>query len=708
MNFFKRFFNRFKGSRTTQELLPSRLNLLLFFVFLLFALLIGQLAYLQLVKGNYFQAEIDRTDKTTISGNVPRGMIYDSKGRLIVDNKPSSAITYTNGANTKPSDLYQISNRLQKFVHIDDSNLTKRQEADYYLADTSHNKRVTDIINKHKSQDQIQAEGATKQANAAAKFVVHEGIHFSSKQKQAAAIFAKMSSASQYSTVYIKNYDATPTEVAQVSEHQTELPGVQVGMDTQRSYPMGDSMTSVIGKVSNEKQGLPSDRVNQLLAQGYSRNDRVGTSYLEQEYEPILKGSKSQTEISVGSNNKLTDSVEKYHGEKGDNLNLTINSDYQKKVDDALKSTYSAAQSAGATQYADGAYAVAMNPKTGAILAMSGVHNDSKTGKTSDDSLGVMNRTFVMGSSVKGATVLGGLMSGAITPTNSSFPDDAIYLPSTPVKKSVYPLGTFGALNAQKALEVSSNIYMMRLTMREGHAKYIPNRYIKIDDDIFDRMRSNFKQFGLGVPTGVDLPGEAKGIEGPTIADGAVKVGSALDESYGNYDAYTLMQMAQYVSVIANGGYRMRPYIVNSIQKTNNDGKLGAIVDQTQPQVLNRVPFTTDQLDVVHQGMYNVVHGNDGWTTAKPLASVSPSISAKTGTAQSFYYDPDKPNNPNPPQTTTLSFVGYAPSNNPQIAIAIVFPNLSTEKGDYNLTLAKQMFNSYFNKNDNKKDDNNK
>ncbi|UQS84373.1 peptidoglycan D,D-transpeptidase FtsI family protein [Bombilactobacillus thymidiniphilus] len=689
--------HRFNKAKTTQSILPFRLNVLLILVFGLFALLIGQLAYLQLLNGSKFQAEVDRSDKTVISGNVPRGLVYDSKGRLIVGNDPSSAITYTRSGSVKTSDMYQIANRLQKFVYLDDGNLTKRDKADYYLADSKHYKKIQALITKGMSDDEVQSIAQSDLYNRAVKYVSnHINLDLTPAQEQAALIFQKMSSASQYSTVYIKSYHATPKEVAEVSEHQIELPGVQAGVDSQRSYPMGDSMSSIIGKVSTEKQGLPDDRVNQLLAEGYSRDDRVGTSYLEQEYEPILKGSKSQTQISVGPNNKLTDSILKYKGSQGSNLNLTIDSQYQKAVDSAVKQTFSSAQAAGVAQYSDGAYAVAINPKTGAILAMSGVHYDPTTGKTTDDALGVINRTFVMGSAVKGATVLGGLMSGAISPENNVLSDEPIYLPSTPVKKSVYPNGTFGALGATQALEVSSNIYMMRLTMREGNAKYTPNKYIHIDQDIFKKMRANFNQFGLGVKTGIDLPGESSGIEGPTMSDGMVKVGSALDESYGNYDAYTLMQMGQYVSTIANGGYRMKPYIVQSIQKSKNDGTLGAIVNITQPQVLNRVGFDSSQLNVVKTGFYNVVHGTGAWTTAKDLADVSPSMAGKTGTAQSFYYDPKHPDNPNPPSTITLSMVGYAPANNPQIAVAVVLPNLSTEKGNYNLNLVKNMMNAYF------------
>nr|WP_228765881.1 penicillin-binding protein 2 [Bombilactobacillus apium] len=694
---------RFKKSKTTQFLLPFRLNLLLVIVFLLCALLIGQLANLQLLNGHKFQAEVELSDRTVIKGNVPRGLIYDSKGRLIVGNEPNSAITYTKSGNVKAKDMYQIANRLQHYVHIEADNLTDRSKADYYLADKKNYKRIYKQATKGMDKEAINALTDKKLYNRLLKVVQQREITYTPEQIQAAEIFQKMNAAYQYSTVYIKNNKTTPKEVAEVSEHQIELPGIQVGIDSQRSYPMGDSMTSVIGKVSTEKQGLPDDRINQLLAQGYSRNDRVGTSYLEQEYEPILRGSKSKTQISVGSNNRLTDSIQKYKGAQGLNLNLTIDSDYQKKVDQALKSTFASAQSNGVTQYSDGAYAVALNPQTGAILAMSGVHYNPKTNKVTDDSLGVINRTFVMGSAVKGATVLGGLMSGAISPTDNVLSDEPIYLPSTPIKKSVYPIGTFGSLGASQALEVSSNIYMMRLVMRQGHAKYTPRQYIKIDPDIFQKLRSNYNLFGLGVKTGIDLPGESDGIEGPTMSGGMVKAGSALDESYGNYDAYTLMQMGQYVSTIANGGYRMRPYIVQSIQKSERDGSLGPVINQTKPQVLNQVNFTPAQLGVVQTGFYNVVHGNNDWTTARSLANIKPTVAGKTGTAQSFYYDADNPNSPNPPSTITLSMVAYAPADHPTLAIAIVLPNLSSEKGGYNLTIAKSMITDYF-KTEDKKD----
>ncbi len=81
-----------------------------------------------------------------------------------------------------------------------------------------------------------------------------------------------------------------------------------------------------------------------------------------------------------------------------------------------------------------------------------------------------------------------------------------------------------------------------------------------------------------------------------------------------------------------------------------------------------------DQLDVIHQGFYRVVHGTNSWGTAHSLKDVKPSISGKTGTAQTFYYDEDNPGNPKAPEVINATFVGYAPSKDPKLAVAVVFP----------------------------------
>ncbi|WP_425430293.1 peptidoglycan D,D-transpeptidase FtsI family protein [Companilactobacillus nuruki] len=677
--------------------IPFRLNLLFFIVFVLFAMLVAQLAYLQIVYGGKFTAEVDRTDKTVMTGNVPRGMIYDSKGRLLVGNSTSNAITYTKSGSVKSSDIYTIANRLTKYMTVEVGNLTKRDKADYILAAPNKSEQVAKQMPKsYRVDSRGDSLTSTKIYANEVKYIEQQGIHLNDKDLQRATLFKKMSAAYSLSSVFLKDKNLTAKEIAQVSEHLTELPGISIGSNWEREYPQGKSIASIIGGVSTEQQGIPDDELNKMLASGYSRNDRVGTSYLEKNYESILAGTKSQREVQVGSNNQIKKSTLLYKGQKGGNLNLTIDSKFQKQVQSALEEQYNSAKAAGITQYSDGAYAVAVNPKTGAVLAMAGIHNDPKTGKTTEDSLGVINRTFVMGSAVKGATVLGALMDGVITPENNSQDDTPIYLPGTPVKKSVYPAGTFSSLTAIQALQFSSNIYMMNLAMKEANAKYTPNSYIHMDSDIFSKLRGYFNQFGLGVKTGIDISGETTGIEGATKnSDGELKTGSALDLSYGNYDAYTLIEMAQYISTIANGGYRLKPYIVQSIQKTKDDGTKGAYESVTKPSVLNKVGVTQDELDVVRKGMYAAVHGSGYWTTATRLADLSPAVAAKTGTAQSFYYDPDNPSS-DPPETITTSLVSFGPYDDPNIAMAIVFPNLTSEDGGYPQLLAKEIYTDYY------------
>lgn len=677
--------------------IPFRLNLLFFIVFVLFATLVGQLAYLQIVYGGKFTAEVDRTDKTVMTGSVPRGMIYDSKGRLLVGNSTSNAITYTKSGSVKSSDIYTIANRLTKYIAITPDDLTERDKADYILAAPNKSAKVAKQMPKsYRVDSNGDALTSDKIYSNEVKYVQAQGIHLSDKDLQRASLFKKMSSAYSLSTVFLKDKNLSAREIAEVSEHLTELPGISIGSNWNRDYPQGKSIASIIGGVSTEQQGIPDDEINSMLASGYSRNDRVGTSYLEKNYESILSGTKSQRQVQIGSNNQIKKSTVLYKGQKGGNLNLTIDSSFQKKVQADLEEQYNAAKSAGITQYSDGAYAVVLNPKTGAVLAMAGIHNNPKTGKTTEDALGVINRTFVMGSAVKGATVLGAMMDGVISPENNTQADDPIYLPGTPVKKSVYPAGTFGSLDAIHALQYSSNIYMMNLALKEAKATYVPNKQITMNSDIFSKLRGYFNQFGLGVKTGIDISGETTGIEGSTRnSDGSLKTGSALDLSYGNYDAYTLIEMAQYISTIANGGYRMKPYIVQSIQKTKDDGTKGALTSVTQPQVLNKVGFTQDELNVVRKGMYAAVHGSGYWTTATKLKDLSPAVAAKTGTAQSFYYDPDNPSS-DPPETITTSLVSFGPYDDPNVAMAIVFPNLTSENGSYPNLLAHQIYTDYY------------
>lgn len=677
-----KFLNRFKGifdqrkksKKTAQSVIPSRLNFLLWVVALLLLALVARLFYLQVLNGSSFKAEVKSSDTTVQTNNVQRGMIYDSSGKVLVGNQVHQAITYTKGADVTSADLYKIANRLGNYVNVGTkTKLTQRQAEDYYLADSDNLKA---IVKKLHLSSQVTSNG---QYNKALAYLnKHPEVYKLTKlQQNKARIYAAMSGAYSLSTTYIKSTGVTAKELAEVGEHLSEMPGVKIGKAWTRNYPQGKDIQTLTGTLSS---GLPSDELNSMLAQGYSRNDDVGQSYLEKLYQSTLAGSKSQTEVMTTGN--TTKEKVKYAGKKGDNLVLTINSKFQKQVQSILEKNYSSAGIA----YSTGVYAVVMNPNTGEIYAMAGIDRDPTTGKQTTDEIGAINHPITMGSVVKGAMIMGGFMSGVITPSNNTLTDMPIKLAGTSAKTSWFnKTGSANiALNAATALEVSSNSYMMQLAMKEGGMKYVSGGAIDLDPSIFTKLRYYFKMFGLGVKTGIDLPGESSGYEGPSKQS---NIGSTLDLSYGNYDGYTTIQLAQYMSTIANGGYRMRPYIVKQVRGTNKDGSLGAIEYTTKPEVLGTIPATAAEWKIVKEGLYDVVHGSSTYITGKKLASDTPSISGKTGTAETFYK-----NN----STVTLSFAGYAPSDNPQVVVALAIPGASNSDGGANLTMASQIFKAFW------------
>ena len=413
--------------------------------------------------------------------------------------------------------------------------------------------------------------------------------------------------------------------------------------------------------------------------------DSVGSSYIESQYEDALKGDSEIIKVET-QNNKIKKEIKQYGGKPGDDIQLTINAQFQNDVQNIMKNSLQSV--AGGNPYVPGAYAVVMNPHTGAVYALAGVSRDIQTGKITDNAIGAINQTFVMGSVVKGAMVMGALQDGVITPTNNILEEQPIKLAGTAPKTSWFNKSGSAnmPLTAPEALEVSSNTYMMQLAMLEAGIKYTPGMSLaSMSPSIFTKMRDNFNQFGLGVKTGIDLPGESAGFEGPSAK---ADIGKALDLSFGNYDSYTTLQLAQYISTIANGGYRLQPHVLDSIHDNGKDGKMGKTIYQFMPNILNVVPGTAAQWDVVKKGLYLVMHGNNPYVTGKYLNGVKPEIAGKTGTAQTYYK-----NNP----TETLSGVSYAPYNNPQVVVAVAFPGMANNtESKVNLDAIKQIYAAYW------------
>lgn len=671
--------------------IPFRLNLLFLIVFFSFIALISRLAYIQLVKGDEFVALVQRTETTTAKKSVPRGSIYDSQGRILVGNKPKLAINYTRPADVKASTMLEIAKKLTTLISVDASELKERDLKDYWVA-TNPDKVDSLLTAEEKKRIAKENLSTSKTYEMQLEHIPADELNYSDAEKQVIAIFTKMNSAYALSTVTLKNEGVTEQEVAKISERLGELRGVDVDSDWDREYPMGDMLKTILGTVSSEKTGLPSDKVKSLLAQGYSLNDRVGTSYLEEQYETVLSGTKTVVKSQTNTKGEVVNTTETYPGKGGSNLVLTIDTEFQKKIEEIAKKSVEEMTDPAA----DRVYIVVMNPKNGDILGITGKkkkfdENFHSTG-VEDDALGAINNSFGMGSVVKPATVLSGYMDGAITLDDNTIVDEPIEFEASKPKSSWFNRNGKMELTDLDALERSSNVYMIKLAMKMGgQTTYEKGGRLNINLSLFDKLREYYAQFGLGVRTGIDLPNEGKGYNG-----GTANAFSALDFAFGQFDLYTPLQLAQYMSTIANGGTRIAPRLVKEIHETSPSGGIGNLEDVVPTKIMNSIPVSKEILDHIKEGLYRVTHGENG-TSATTFRTYSPQVAGKTGTTEAFY------SGPNPAYTNEAvensTFISYAPYDNPEIVVAVVAPYFKDGyPSDYAAKVAKQVYDAYFGK----------
>lgn len=338
-----------------QSHIPRRLNLLFLIAFVVFASLFIRLGYLQLYNGEVFKNMVQRTQSTKSTGAVPRGMIYDSRGEVLVGNKPELAILYTRDRESKVSsqDILKTAKQLASLIDIPTNAITERDMKDYFII------KNLDLVNSRLSKEEKLLSG-TAAYQAQLDKVTDEDILFSEAEKKIVALFTKMNSAFALSTVTVKNQNVTQEEVARVSEQLGSLHGISIGTDWKRIYPQGEMLRSILGQVSSEQRGLPSELAKKLIARGYAMNDRVGISYLEQEYEDVLRGTKSLYNIVTDSSDDILSNQMVYEGKKGDNLVLTLNSQFQQKLDTIAEEALRNMTNRGLN---DRVYIVAMNPK---------------------------------------------------------------------------------------------------------------------------------------------------------------------------------------------------------------------------------------------------------------------------------------------------------------------------------------------------------
>ncbi|WP_432716982.1 penicillin-binding protein 2 [Staphylococcus equorum] len=674
--------------KSNDEKIRNTMNKRISFVFgvivFIFAVIVLRLGYLQIAEGSHYEQLIKNSENLTVNEAVPRGRILDRNGKVLVDNASKKAITYARGRKTSQSEVLKIAKDLSRLIEMDTDKITDRDKQDYWIQ-----------IYPNKAEDLMKEEQALLEDGSISQDDYDEALYkkigakqtdtLTDEDLQILSIYREMMSGSALDPQMIKNEDVSDEEYAAVSQKLSELPGVNTTMDWDRKYPYDDTLRGIFGDVSTSEEGIPKELTEKYLSKGYSRNDRVGKSYLEYQYDDILKGKKKEMKYTTDKSGDVIDSKVINPGSRGDDLVLSIDIELQKKTEEYLEKQIDKLRSEGAKDM-DNAMIVVQNPNNGDILAMAGKQID-KNGDLTDYDIGTFTSQYAVGSSIKGGTLLAGYQNDAID-VGDEMVDQPLEFAGGLKKSSYFNQDGKVTIDDKEALMHSSNVYMFKTALKIAGSAYTPNMTLPSDiSEAGQKLRKGLNQVGLGVKTGIDLPNETSGQIEP-LTDNP---GNFLDLAIGQYDTYTPLQLSQYVSTIANDGYRVQPHIGLEVRDATNKDTLGPVKEKFKGDVLNKVNNTEEEVNQVQEGFEMAFNEEEG-TGYESFNDTEVPSAGKTGTAEVFQDGDPKVN---------ATYVGYAPIENPQLAFSIVYTNQPVPEpwlngGD----LGKDVINYYFKEKD--------
>ena len=464
-------------------------------------------------------------------------------------------------------------------------------------------------------------------------------------KEEVAEIIRKSTAFNKYSaSILSRNLDAVA--IARVSENLWQLPGILIETDNKRLYPDSLFGSHLFGYL----RSIPKHKLEELADQGYTQDDKIGYSGLEQFYEEELKGQKGTRFEMV---TPLGRDAGKYDGGKsdipsikGDDLYLSIDAGLQQLAEQLLRKT----GHSGAV--------VAIDPSTGGILALASapdydldIFNGSTDRKGWNEVLTspqkpLFNRTvqavYPPGSIYKMILAMAALEGKTMDPAKKILDNGAFVFGN---RRFLSNEGRgHGWVDMREAITVSSNVYFYNLIFNVG----------------FEDWTKYGAMFGFGNKTGIDIPGERSGL---------LPSNEYYDKRYGKNKwtkgylvslaigqgelGTTPVQLAAYAAAIANKGTLFQPHIVNGYRDTATGKYFQYDYDKQQ------LPVSPSTFNLIYDGMTGVVERGTGTLAKVPGVT----IAGKTGTAQ------------NPHGRDHAWFIAFAPAENPKIAMAVLVEN---------------------------------
>ncbi len=629
-----------------------------------------RLMTVQIVNGDTYLQQSEYTSVYTQSIKATRGQIVDSDGNAIIENKVGFNViiddTYF------PSDNKEANEIIMQTVEI-------LKEADREWNETLP---ITDTMpyefekNRESDVEKLKSLiGVNVYATAENcidklldDYEISDTDYTPSEQRIIAGIRYEMKLRDfSLGNTFTLCEDIPIETVTKLKELGVKLKGINITEDAVRQIAVGDVIPHEIGTVGP----IFAEEWDELKKKGYAMNDIVGKSGIEKALEDELRGEDGTRTITL-TNGEVTSAEVTDEAKGGHTVKLTINSDYQRDLQDILVNFMSELRTQPEYSNVECGSLVVLDVKSNAILAMATAPTyDLKKYKSNYDEIAngdnepLLNRAtnglYRPGSTFKTITATAGLNEGIVT-------GESTYTCNQKMKFYDITVGCTGWHNdiaVAQALRVSCNIYFYELGRRLG----------------IDKITEYASLYGYGQHTGIETGDSAGQIGNPeTFNELGIDwtVGQVLQASIGQSEtAVTPLQMATVASTIANHGVRYKTHLVDSIYDYSMDNQ----IEQYEPQVADKINLNYDYVyDYVINGMVQASENN--FPAEYSLSNLGFDVAIKTGTPQNWR---------NGDELTDSCFIGFAPAYDPQIAFAGMI-----EGGEYSKYMIRSIIQSYY------------
>lgn len=560
----------------------TRLHTLLVVCLVLFAVLLGRMVYLQLWRGDYYAKQSDGNRLRQSRILAPRGIIYDSEGKELVNNLPGYAVVLQKQSSYKPETLQRLSNLLQM--------------------------PVEEINAKIKASENF------------------------------------------YEPIMLKN-NLDQQMVTKIEEQRRYMPEVMLSVQPIRNYPYHELAVHALGYVGE----VSAYEIEQGLFKNITQGSLVGKAGLEKTYDKYLRGEDGafMEEVDVAGNVvKHYDSVQPVPGK---NLKLTLDYQLQKELEEFTDKHLAYLRNSGIAPGARAAAVIAIDPRNGAVRAMVSrpgydpnwfVHGISSKNWNSinNDTNFPMNNKVITGEYPPGSTfkIVTGSAAFELKKVGLDEPIfDGGFHPMVPTMGNAGG-EVLGWLTFIKALAMSDNVYFYELGYRVG----------------IDNIEKYAHIFGFGERTGIDLEGESKGLVASKkvkrkIWDEDWRLGDTFNAAIGQgFNLTTPIQLSVMLSIVANGGTKYQPYLVDSI--INSDGSL---FEKPKRAEGKHIDVSQQTIDYIRMGMSATTQEGG---TASYFAGLPKPIAGKTGTAENSH------------GRDHGLFVAYGPVDDPELVVVCI------------------------------------